>query len=56
MSIEVLLTRLKAEILEHTIQLCGMTKGLRSKHVGALVNAVQPLVICKYPGSVDLRN
>ncbi|KFY00132.1 hypothetical protein O988_03501 [Pseudogymnoascus sp. VKM F-3808] len=34
------------EILKHTIQLCGMTKALGSKHPGALVNAVQPLVIC----------
>lgn len=38
----------KAEIMRHTIQLCGMTKALGDKHPGALVNAIQPLVICKY--------
>ncbi|KAJ5805068.1 hypothetical protein N7474_010955 [Penicillium riverlandense] len=36
----------KAEIMRHTIQLCGMTKALGSNHPGALVNAIQPLVIC----------
>ncbi|UKZ54297.1 hypothetical protein TrVGV298_008105 [Trichoderma virens] len=36
----------KGEILKHTIQLCGMTKALGDKYPGALVNAVQPLVVC----------
>ncbi|KAL7932839.1 fungal-specific transcription factor domain-containing protein [Trichoderma chlorosporum] len=34
------------EILRHTIQLCGMTKALGDQYPGALVNAVQPLVVC----------
>ncbi|PMD48157.1 hypothetical protein L207DRAFT_505204 [Hyaloscypha variabilis F] len=34
------------EVRSHTIGLCGMTKGLGSKHPGALVNGVQPLIIC----------
>lgn len=42
-----LLTPQKGEILKHTIQLCGMTKALGDKYSGALVNAVQPLVVCK---------
>lgn len=36
----------EVEILDHTAQLCGMTKALGNRHPGALVNAVQPLVIC----------
>lgn len=38
----------KGEILKHTIQLCGMTKALGDKYPGALVNAVQPLVVCEF--------
>lgn len=37
----------EGEILQHTIQLCGMTKALGDRYAGALVNAVQPLVVCK---------
>ncbi|ERT02501.1 hypothetical protein HMPREF1624_00800 [Sporothrix schenckii ATCC 58251] len=37
---------LETEILEHALQLCGMTKTTGDKHPGVLVNAVQPLVIC----------
>jgi hypothetical protein len=37
----------EAGIQEHTSQLCGMIKCLGSKHPGALVNSVQPLVLCK---------
>ncbi|CAM1502646.1 Fc.00g074220.m01.CDS01 [Cosmosporella sp. VM-42] len=37
---------IEVEILKHTIQLCGMTHALGDKHPGALVNAIQPLVIC----------
>lgn len=37
----------KAEIRDHTIQLCGMIKCLGNKHAGALVNSVGPLVLCK---------
>jgi len=49
----------EAEILKHTIQLCGMTKALGSKHPGVLVNAVQPLVVCgrslkKQPEQLEL--
>jgi hypothetical protein len=38
----------QAEIRSHTIELCGMIKALGSKHPGALVNAVQPLIVCKF--------
>ncbi|EGR51027.1 uncharacterized protein TRIREDRAFT_104071 [Trichoderma reesei QM6a] len=37
---------IEGEILQHTIQLCGMTKALGDRYAGALVNAVQPLVVC----------
>ncbi|KAL7807438.1 fungal-specific transcription factor domain-containing protein [Trichoderma gracile] len=37
---------IEGEIMQHTIQLCGMTKALGDRYAGALVNAVQPLVIC----------
>ncbi|KAL7942758.1 fungal-specific transcription factor domain-containing protein [Trichoderma barbatum] len=37
---------IEGEILKHTIQLCGMTKALGDRYPGALVNAVQPLVVC----------
>jgi hypothetical protein len=30
------------------LQLCGMTQALGNKYPGALVNAVQPLVICEF--------
>jgi len=39
----------KAEIREHTLQICGMIKCLGSRHAGALVNSVGPLVLCKNP-------
>lgn len=32
----------------HTIQLCGMTKALGDRYPGALVNAIQPLVVCRF--------
>ncbi|KAH8804367.1 hypothetical protein F5884DRAFT_795864 [Xylogone sp. PMI_703] len=34
------------DIREHTVQLCGMIKSLGSRHPGALVNGVQPLILC----------
>jgi len=37
---------IEAEIRSHTIELCGMVKALGFKHHGALVNAVQPLIVC----------
>ncbi|RFU25259.1 hypothetical protein B7463_g11080, partial [Scytalidium lignicola] len=37
---------IEADIREHTVQLCGMIKCLGSKHAGALVNGVQPLILC----------
>ncbi|PTB66646.1 hypothetical protein BBK36DRAFT_1118263 [Trichoderma citrinoviride] len=37
---------IEGDILKHTIQLCGMTKALGDRYAGALVNAVQPLIIC----------
>jgi hypothetical protein len=39
----------KAEIREHTLHICGMIKCLGSRHAGALVNSVGPLVLCKKP-------
>jgi hypothetical protein len=44
----------QGQIRSHTIELCGMIKALGSKHPGALVNAVQPLIICtSYPSRSD---
>lgn len=40
-----LLTFIKADIQEHTVELCGMVKCLGSNHPGALVNGVQPLIL-----------
>ncbi|KAJ2968180.1 hypothetical protein NQ176_g9304 [Zarea fungicola] len=36
----------EAEIRRHTLQLCGLTQSLDNRYPGALVNALQPLVIC----------
>jgi hypothetical protein len=47
MTLILLLFAPKAEIRSHTIELCGMVKALGFKHPGALVNAVQPLIVCK---------
>jgi hypothetical protein len=42
------------------MELCGMVKALGFKHPGALVNAVQPLIVCKscpsWPESLRLTS
>ncbi|KIV83267.1 hypothetical protein, variant 1 [Exophiala sideris] len=40
------LRHIEAEIRSHTLQLCGMAQTLGDRYPGALVNAVQPLMIC----------
>ena len=42
---EMLTPFLKTQIERHTLQLCGITSALGDRSPGALVNAVQPLVI-----------